>query len=98
MFLRQNGKKLTKEESSKMLWRIKKMGEKKKSGRCRGQRRGVENRRGMLCWRTGRGKPQEGVRGREVERERERERGVTKMGREKPDQGVVRAKFPVRGG
>lgn len=28
----------------------------------RGQRRGEENRRGMLCWRTGRGKPQEGPR------------------------------------
>lgn len=65
----------------------KKMGEKKKSGRCRGQRRGVENRRGMLCWRTGRGKPQEGVRGREVERERERKRsnkngeGEARLGR-----------------
>lgn len=35
---------------------------------------GTENRRGMLRWRTGRGKPQEGVRGREVKRAHERER------------------------
>lgn len=35
----------------------------------------------MLCWRTGRGKPQEGVRGRERER-REKQR---------PDGGVAQA-------
>ena len=29
---------------------------------------GAGNRRGMLCWRTRRGKPQEGVRGRDEER------------------------------
>lgn len=40
------------------------------------QRRGEEKRRGMLCWRTGRGKPQERVRGGTYSRER----GVKKQG------------------
>ncbi len=88
--LRQNDKKLKKngKGSSKNALENKKWERRKRSGRCRGQRRGEENRRGMLCWRTGRGKPQEGVRGREVERERSKK----KMGRERPDQGAVEAK------
>lgn len=43
------------------------------------QGRGVENRRGMLCWRTGRGKPQEGGRRREAEREKKSERKRKKV-------------------
>lgn len=70
------------------------MGEKKKEWEV--QRRGEENRRGMLCWRTGRGKPQEGVRG--MEADRERERGIKKMGRERPDQGAVAAKVSCERG
>lgn len=43
------------------------------------QGRGVENRRGMLCWRTGRGKPQEGGRRREAEREKKSKRKRKKV-------------------
>ena len=54
-------------------WRIKNEREEKKGvGGAEVQRRGEEeNGRGMLCWRTGRGKPQEGVRGREGSKERQ---------------------------
>lgn len=53
------------------------------------------NRKGMLYWRTGRGKPQEGMRGREEETEGSKK--ITRRGKQ-PDQGTEKQMFLERGG